>query len=110
MSAAVKSIEDHGYILSTGLSVSAFLKFKDAKLALPKGQKLAVGQVIDVSILSMSENGRTCTVTIDTEVLKSASVRWFSISFGSNDIDTPYNRSRNYQMSTQYSQAQSSKV
>ncbi|KAI9444728.1 nucleic acid-binding protein [Lactarius indigo] len=66
MSASVKSIEDHGYILNLGVpEVSGFLSFKDAKKALESSERLAVGAIVDVSILTMSSNGRTCNVTIN---------------------------------------------
>ena len=64
MSASVKSIEDHGYILNLGiLDVSGFLSFKDAKKALKSSSNLPIGSIIDVSILKLSSNGRTCNVT-----------------------------------------------
>ncbi|KAH9065673.1 nucleic acid-binding protein [Lactarius vividus] len=66
MSASVKSIEDHGYILNLGVpEVSGFLSFKDAKKALENSERLAVGAIVDVSVLKMSSNGRTCNVTIN---------------------------------------------
>jgi rRNA biogenesis protein RRP5 len=62
MSASVKSIEDHGYILNLGLQdVSGFLSFKDAKKALESSSKLPVGSIIDVSISKLSSNGRMFT-------------------------------------------------
>ncbi len=65
MSASVKSIEDHGYILNLGIpDASGFLSFKDAKKALESSSKLHVGSIVDVSILKLSSNGRTCNVTI----------------------------------------------
>ncbi|KAH8990141.1 nucleic acid-binding protein [Lactarius hatsudake] len=66
MSASVKSIEDHGYILNLGVpEVSGFLSFKDAKKALEGSERLAVGAIVDVSVLKMSSNERTCNVTIN---------------------------------------------
>jgi rRNA biogenesis protein RRP5 len=65
MSASVKSIEDHGYILNLGISdISGFLSFKDAKKTLESSSKLPVGSIVDVSISKLSSNGRTCNVTI----------------------------------------------
>ncbi|KDQ17789.1 hypothetical protein BOTBODRAFT_29943 [Botryobasidium botryosum FD-172 SS1] len=73
ISGAVKSVEDHGYILDFGITdVSAFLSFSDAKKAFP--EKLSVGQLVETSVQKMSENGRTCSVSVDPSVLKSASV------------------------------------
>ncbi|KAI9452549.1 nucleic acid-binding protein [Lactarius psammicola] len=66
MSASVKSIEDHGYILNLGVpEVSGFLSFKDAKKALESSERLSVGAITDVSVLKLSSNGRTCNVTIN---------------------------------------------
>jgi rRNA biogenesis protein RRP5 len=80
MSASVKSIEDHGYVLNLGISdVSGFLSFKDAKKALESSSKLAVGCVIDVSISKLSSNGRTCNVTISPASIK-ASYVWLHLS------------------------------
>ena len=71
MSASVKSIEDHGYILNLGISdVSGFLSFKDAKKALSSSSKLPVGSIIDVSISKLSSNGRTCNVTISPSSIR----------------------------------------
>lgn len=63
MTAAVKSIEDHGYILSLGLpSIDSFVSFKEAKKLQPT--RLEIGSVIGCRVKEMSENGRTCTVTV----------------------------------------------
>src|SRR6266404_1161593 len=75
MSASVKSVEDHGYILNLGVpEVSAFLSFKDAKKALESSERLSVGAVVDVSILKMSSNGRTCNVMIAPSTIKASHV------------------------------------
>jgi rRNA biogenesis protein RRP5 len=71
MSASVKSIEDHGYILNLGIpDISGFLSFKDAKKSLESSSKLPVGSVIDVSVSKLSSNGRTCNVTISPASIK----------------------------------------
>jgi rRNA biogenesis protein RRP5 len=71
MSASVKTIEDHGYILNLGVpEVSGFLSFKDAKKALESSERLSVGAIVDVSVLKMSSNGRTCNVTIIPSTLR----------------------------------------
>jgi rRNA biogenesis protein RRP5 len=65
MSASVKSIEDHGYILNLGLpEVLGFLSFKDAKKSLQSSSSLPVGSIVDISISKVSGNGRTCNVTM----------------------------------------------
>ncbi|KAF7981179.1 hypothetical protein HWV62_34965 [Athelia sp. TMB] len=76
LSAAVKSIEDHGYILDMGLSdVSGFMSFKDAKKG-PFGteNKLHLGGLVDVTVLKMSGNGRTCTLSPDTTLFTSSAI------------------------------------
>ncbi len=71
MSASVKSIEDHGYILNLGIpDVSGFLSFKDAKKALESSSKLHVGSIVDVSISKLSSNGRSCNVTISSSSIR----------------------------------------
>jgi rRNA biogenesis protein RRP5 len=77
LSAAVESIEDHGYILDLGMSgVSGFLSFKNAKRALGDDyQHLRLGQLVDVLVLKLSANARTCDVSIDEKSLKAAFVR-----------------------------------
>ncbi|KAF8578416.1 U3 snoRNP-associated protein Rrp5 [Ramaria rubella] len=78
LSAAVQTVEDHGYILDLGVpSVTGFLSFKDAKKS-PYPDKLSVGYVLDTCVSQMSENGRTCTVTIDTKRLTSSSLSHIS--------------------------------
>jgi hypothetical protein len=76
MSAAVKSVEDHGYILDLGLSdVTGFLSFRDAQKGhADKMATLHVGQLVDVSVTKLSRNDRTCNVTIDTVTFSSSSV------------------------------------
>ncbi|KAL4241734.1 hypothetical protein ABKN59_000784 [Abortiporus biennis] len=76
LSASVKSIEDHGYILNFGVpEVSGFLSFKDADSSLGlKNQKLQVGSLLDTCISKVSTNGRTFTVTVDPAVIRSASI------------------------------------
>ncbi|ORX90106.1 nucleic acid-binding protein [Basidiobolus meristosporus CBS 931.73] len=68
VSVSVQSVEDHGYLLSTGVDgVTGFLHKKDA------GDKsLAVGQVLLGGIKSVSENNRTINVTIDSQVMAKA--------------------------------------
>lgn len=71
----MQSVEDHGYILDLGVSgVSGFLQFKEAHKTDSEGSRLSVGALIDVSIVNMSSNGRSCTVINDSRVLASVSV------------------------------------
>ncbi|KAG5647561.1 hypothetical protein DXG03_008914 [Asterophora parasitica] len=76
ISAAVKSIEDHGYILDLGFpDVSGFLSFKDAKQGPFGGDKrLFVGQLLDATVSKMSGNGRICNVTAETTTFSSSSL------------------------------------
>ncbi|KAF8973590.1 hypothetical protein BDZ97DRAFT_1751613 [Flammula alnicola] len=67
LTAAVKSREDHGYILDFGIpDVSGFLSFKAANQSRQtEDTKLHVGALIDVTTTKVSANGRTCTVSVD---------------------------------------------
>ncbi|KAF7320265.1 hypothetical protein MKEN_00811100 [Mycena kentingensis (nom. inval.)] len=61
LSAAIQSLEDHGYILNLGLTdISGFLSYKDA----PK-KAFVVGQLVNATVTSKSKNGRTCNVAVD---------------------------------------------
>ncbi|KAF8846201.1 U3 snoRNP-associated protein Rrp5 [Paxillus ammoniavirescens] len=74
LSAAIQSVEDHGYILDLGISgASGFLPFKEAHKD-SEEHRLQVGALIDVSVLKMSSNGRICTVTNDPAVFASSSI------------------------------------
>ncbi|KAM5530726.1 hypothetical protein V8D89_015586 [Ganoderma adspersum] len=74
LSAAVKSIEDHGYILDLGIpDVSGFLSFKDAKKGVCGSKKLHIGRLLDVAVSKVSSNGRICNVSIDCKTLSAAS-------------------------------------
>ena len=72
LSAAVKSIEDHGYILDTGIpDISGFLSFKEAKIS---EVRYRVGQLVDVYVTKLSSNRRTCNFGVDPKNLVSNSV------------------------------------
>lgn len=75
-SAAVKSVEDHGYILDLGVpDISGFLSFKDAKQSPHLGERrLTVGHLLDVCITKLSSNGRTCNVTVNPDSVASSSL------------------------------------
>ncbi|KAF8140429.1 hypothetical protein EV363DRAFT_1393337 [Boletus edulis] len=75
LNAAVRSIEDHGYLLELGISgVSGFLSFKEAHKGDSEGSRLQLGALIHVSVIKMSSNGRICTLTNDSDVLASSSI------------------------------------
>ncbi|KAJ1679818.1 rRNA biogenesis protein rrp5, partial [Spiromyces aspiralis] len=79
VTASVKSVEDHGYVLSTGIEgvASGFLPHSKAndylKAHFPHMTQLRVGQVIEAAITKMSEDQRTIKVTLNPAVV-SASV------------------------------------
>ena len=71
--AAVRSVEDHGYILDTGIpDVSGFLSFKETGKV--PGVKYQVGQLVDVCVTKLSSNRRTCNFGVDPKNLVSNSV------------------------------------
>ncbi|KAK7468703.1 rRNA biogenesis protein rrp5 [Stygiomarasmius scandens] len=76
LSASIKSIEDHGYLLELGIpDVSGFLSFKDAK---QEDEKLRVGQLVDATVTTLSKNGRTCNVSVDSSVFSSSALNEIS--------------------------------
>ena len=73
LSAAVKSVEDHGCILNTGIpDVSGFLSFNETGKV--TGVKYRVGQLVDIYVTKLSSNQRTCNFGIDPNNLVSNSV------------------------------------
>ncbi|KAF9270026.1 nucleic acid-binding protein [Marasmius fiardii PR-910] len=73
LSAAVKSVEDHGYILDLGISdVTGFLSSREAKSS--KSKKLRVGQLVNVAVNELSSNGRSCEVTVDPKIFTTSTV------------------------------------
>ncbi|CDO73457.1 hypothetical protein BN946_scf185013.g92 [Trametes cinnabarina] len=76
LTASIKSVEDHGYILDLGIpDVSGFLSFKDAqKGPFDTEKKLHVGRLLDVTVTKMSGNGRTCNVSVDEQLLKTTTL------------------------------------
>ncbi|EKM61289.1 uncharacterized protein PHACADRAFT_168722 [Phanerochaete carnosa HHB-10118-sp] len=74
-SAAVKSVEDHGYILDMGISdILGFLTFKDAQRSRVGEMRLSIGHLLDVCVTKLSSNGRTCNVSISPEFVRSTSL------------------------------------
>lgn len=72
--AAVKSVEDHGYILDVGLpTVSGFLRYSSNSSS---DTRRPIGSLVDVSVEKLAEDGRTCLFTANemefkTTILKS---------------------------------------
>jgi rRNA biogenesis protein RRP5 len=68
---AVQSVEDHGYILTTGVDgITGFCHNKDAKKYIESynnGNPLVEGQLVQCGIVSVPENKRTVNVTLDPE-------------------------------------------
>jgi len=80
LTGSVKSVEDHGYILSLGLpSLTSFLPFKEAKRLQPT--RLEVGQLVACRIKDVSENGRTCNVTVGRAEVVGSSVSSGAVFF-----------------------------
>ncbi|KAF9527766.1 hypothetical protein CPB83DRAFT_376457 [Crepidotus variabilis] len=67
LTGAIKSREDHGYIMDFGIQeVSGFLSFKDASRGgAVDGTRLYTSSILDVIITKVSANGRTCAVSTD---------------------------------------------
>jgi rRNA biogenesis protein RRP5 len=75
MTGAIKSVEDHGYILETGIpDLSGFLSKKDAEKAGLSVSEACLGRLLDLCVTKVSGNGRTCNVNIDSETFKTAAV------------------------------------
>ncbi|KAJ4485931.1 hypothetical protein J3R30DRAFT_3655234 [Lentinula aciculospora] len=73
LSASVKSVEDHGYLLDLGIpDVSGFLAFKDVQSE--NTSKPRLGQLLDATVSSISKNGRTCNVTLDPQAFISSTL------------------------------------
>lgn len=85
MSAAIKSVEDHGYVLDLGIQdISGFLPFKKA------GDlgKAHIGMLLNVAVEKLSDDGRTCRVSADRQSLRSSSVcqMFKTVKFCGRDI------------------------
>ncbi|KAF8640392.1 hypothetical protein AX17_000062 [Amanita inopinata Kibby_2008] len=72
LTAAVKSVEDHGYILDLGIpDVSGFLSFKDAKQSAFE-LTLHRGLLLDITVSKLSKHQRNCDVSIDRSLFSSS--------------------------------------
>ena len=70
MSAAVKSVEDHGYTLDIGLAdVSGFVRFAEMQ-----GKRWKIGALLDVVVERLADDGRTCLFAFGGKVESSLSV------------------------------------
>ncbi|KAK2461613.1 hypothetical protein APHAL10511_006076 [Amanita phalloides] len=72
LTAAIKSVEDHGYILDLGIpDVTGFLPFENANQGHFKC-KLREGWLLDVTVTKLSKNQRNCDVSVDTSMFSSS--------------------------------------
>ncbi|KAK0544021.1 rRNA biogenesis protein rrp5 [Tilletia horrida] len=71
--AAVRSIEDHGYLLDLGFDskVSAFCTFANQPGG-KKGPRLHLGQVLPAALLSVADDKRSITVTLQPQQVSAA--------------------------------------
>lgn len=76
---AVKSIEDHGYLLDTGFkTINGFLAFNDAN-----GEKLKKGQIITCCLkqsIAANEEVRTIHLSMDEELMKKSQLNEEKVS------------------------------
>ncbi|EJD03698.1 uncharacterized protein FOMMEDRAFT_139869 [Fomitiporia mediterranea MF3/22] len=69
--AAVKSVEDHGYVLNIGLpDVSGFLRFKAQKDG--SSDRRRTGSLMNTIVEKMGDDGRTCILTDSESDFKNA--------------------------------------
>ncbi|EEB93793.1 hypothetical protein MPER_07509 [Moniliophthora perniciosa FA553] len=79
LTASVKSVEDHGYLLELGVpDVSGFLSFKEAK-SQSEPTKFRPGQLVNVSVIKLSANGRSCEVAADPKIFTTSSINEISM-------------------------------
>lgn len=63
--AAVKSVEDKGYVLDLGVpDISAFLTFDQVTKSAKVQQTLSVGQLVSVKVDQVAANGRTVSLSL----------------------------------------------
>ncbi|KAJ2653673.1 rRNA biogenesis protein rrp5 [Coemansia sp. RSA 1250] len=79
LTASVKSVEDRGYVLNTGIpssKVTAFLPTSEAQAWLsrwmPQAEELRPGQLIEAAVSSVSDDRRSLRMTIDPEAVSQA--------------------------------------
>ena len=75
---SIQSVEDHGYILTTGIDgITGFCHNKDAKNYIKSynnGNALVEGQLVQCGVLNVPENKRTVNVTLDPQQVVEATV------------------------------------
>ncbi|KAF9438080.1 rRNA biogenesis protein rrp5 [Entomortierella beljakovae] len=89
VSGAIKSVEDHGYIVSLGMNgIHGFIKNSEAKMyqRIKNNDKpLAVGQVLIFNVMSMESNKKTAQLTVDSLKVSKAMI---ADSFSFSDISS----------------------
>ncbi|KAJ2041176.1 rRNA biogenesis protein rrp5 [Coemansia sp. S3946] len=82
MTASVKSVEDRGYVLNTGISadrVAAFLPTDDAQAWLerwmPHASELRVGQLVEAVVTKITDDRRSLRLTINPAVVSQAAAK-----------------------------------
>ncbi|KAJ2888004.1 rRNA biogenesis protein rrp5, partial [Coemansia aciculifera] len=82
VTASVKSVEDRGYVLNTGIAadrVAAFLPTDDAKAWLdrwmPHAAELRVGQLVEAVITKITDDRRSLRLTINPTVVAQATAK-----------------------------------
>ncbi|KAJ2192967.1 rRNA biogenesis protein rrp5, partial [Coemansia sp. RSA 530] len=82
VTASVKSVEDRGYVLTTGISgnkISAFLPTSEAQAWIdrwmPQVTELKPGQLVEAAVTSVSDDRRSLRMTIDPAVVSQATVK-----------------------------------
>ncbi|KIY51212.1 nucleic acid-binding protein [Fistulina hepatica ATCC 64428] len=74
LSAAIQSVEDHGYMMDLGLpDMRGFLSFDNMKDKFSSmAHELPVGALLDVMVSKVLDNGRACNVVVDSAVFASS--------------------------------------
>ncbi|KAJ2329081.1 rRNA biogenesis protein rrp5, partial [Coemansia sp. RSA 2681] len=82
MTASVKSVEDRGYVLNTGIStdrVAAFLPTDDARAWLerwmPHATELRVGQLVEAVVTKVTDDRRSLRLTINPATVAQATAK-----------------------------------
>ncbi|KAJ1799982.1 rRNA biogenesis protein rrp5, partial [Coemansia sp. RSA 2399] len=82
ITASVKSVEDRGYVLNTGLpkkNVAAFLPSDSAQpwieRWMPDSEELKVGQLVEAAVTSVSADRRSMRFTIDPKIVAGCEVK-----------------------------------
>ncbi|KAJ1996389.1 rRNA biogenesis protein rrp5 [Coemansia spiralis] len=82
ITASIKSVEDRGYVLNTGISGEKIATFLPSDAAqpwlerwMPNAEELKVGQLIEAAVTGVSEDRRSIRVTIDPKIVSQCVVK-----------------------------------